>query len=145
MNNNKKILYFICTGNSCRSQMAEGFAKLYSNNEFEIFSGGIEAHGLNPKAVEVMKEIGIDISKQTSDILDENILFKSYYVITLCGDAKDKCPSLPSSVKSMHWDLQDPARATGTDEDIMAKFREVRDIIGKNVKKLINDIKNHQA
>ncbi|ADH60739.1 arsenate reductase (thioredoxin) [Thermoanaerobacter mathranii subsp. mathranii str. A3] len=143
MSKNKKILYFICTGNSCRSQMAEGFGKYYGKGDFEVYSGGVEAHGLNPKAVQVMKEIGIDISNQTSDLLDENILFKADYVITLCGDARDKCPALPPSIKSLHWDLEDPARATGTEEEVLNKFREIRDIIKENVKNLIEDIKKH--
>lgn len=137
----KKILYFICTGNSCRSQMAEGFGKFFGGDDFEVYSGGVEAHGLNPKAVEVMKEIGIDISNQTSDLIDENILFKADYVITLCGDARDKCPALPPSVKSLHWELEDPARAEGTEEEIMNKFREVRDIIKEKVKALIEEIR----
>lgn len=137
----KKILYFICTGNSCRSQMAEGFGRFYGGDDFEVYSGGVEAHGLNPKAVEVMKEIGIDISNQTSDLIDENILFKADYVITLCGDARDKCPALPPSVKSLHWELEDPARAEGTEEEIMNKFREVRDIIKGKVKALIEEIR----
>ncbi|AAM24256.1 MULTISPECIES: arsenate reductase (thioredoxin) [Caldanaerobacter] len=137
----KKILYFICTGNSCRSQMAEGFGKFYGGDDFEVYSGGVEAHGLNSKAVEVMKEIGIDISNQTSDLIDENILFKADYVITLCGDARDKCPALPPSVKSLHWELEDPARAEGTEEEIMNKFREVRDIIKEKVKALIEEIR----
>ncbi|MDI6604725.1 MAG: arsenate reductase (thioredoxin) [Thermoanaerobacteraceae bacterium] len=145
MGSKKNILYFICTGNSCRSQMAEGFGKYYGKDEFEIYSGGVETHGLNPKAVQVMKEIGIDISNQTSDLLDENILFKANYVITLCGDARDKCPALPSSIQSMHWDLDDPARATGTEEEVLNKFRTTRDIIGEKVKKLIEDIKNHRT
>lgn len=140
MVNDKKILYFICTGNSCRSQMAEGFAKHYGNGKFEVYSGGIEAHGLNPKAVKVMSEIGIDISNQTSDLINEDILFKSDYVITLCGDARDKCPVLPPSIKNIHWGLDDPAKATGSEEEILNKFREVRDIIEKKVKNLIESV-----
>jgi arsenate reductase len=137
----KKILYFICTGNSCRSQMAEGFAKFYGGDDFEVYSGGVEAHGLNPRAVEVMKEIGIDISNQTSDLIDENILFRADYVITLCGDAREQCPVLPPPIKSLHWELEDPARAEGTEEEIMNKFREVRDIIKEKVKALIEEIR----
>jgi len=121
--------------------MAEGFGKFYGGDDFEVYSGGVEAHGLNSKAVEVMKEIGIDISNQTSDLIDENILFKADYVITLCGDARDKCPALPPSVKSLHWELEDPARAEGTEEEIMNKFREVRDIIKEKVKALIEEIR----
>lgn len=140
MVNDKKIIYFICTGNSCRSQMAEGFAKYYGNGKVEVYSGGIETHGLNPRAVKVMSEIGIDISNQTSDLINEDILFKSDYVITLCGDARDKCPVLPASVKNIHWGLEDPAKATGSEQEILNKFREIRDIIEKKVKNLIENI-----
>lgn len=140
MINNKKTLYFMCTGNSCRSQIAEGFAKYYGNENFEIYSGGIEAHGLNLRAVKVMSEIGIDILKQPSDLINEDILFKSDYVITLCGDSRDKCPVLPPSIKNIHCGLEDPAKATGTEEEILNKFREVRDIIKENVRNLIENI-----
>lgn len=86
----KKILYFLCTGNSCRSQIAEGFGKKYLGDEYDVYSAGIEAHGLNPNALKAMKEVDIDISNQTSDIIDPTLLNKTDYVITLCGDANDK-------------------------------------------------------
>ncbi len=91
----KKIIYFLCTGNSCRSQMAEGFGKKYLSDEFEVYSAGIEAHGLNPKAVKAMNEVSVDITNQTSDMIDADILQKADYLITLCGDANDKCPMTP--------------------------------------------------
>ncbi|HEY8436045.1 MAG TPA: arsenate reductase (thioredoxin) [Haloplasmataceae bacterium] len=136
----KKIIYFLCTGNSCRSQMAEGFGKKYLGDRFEVYSAGIEAHGLNPRAVKVMAEKGIDISDQTSDVIDPDILNCADYVITLCGDAKDKCPMTPPHVKRLHWGLEDPAKATGTEEEIMAKFRSVRDAIEARIKQFAKEV-----
>lgn len=132
----KKIIYFLCTGNSCRSQMAEGWAKHYLNqDEWDVKSAGIEAHGLNPKAVKAMEEVGIDISKQTSDIIDLEILNNADFVVTLCGDAKDKCPVTPPHVKRNHWGFDDPAKAEGTEEEIWQVFQRVRDEIGERIKR----------
>ncbi|APX71849.1 arsenate reductase (thioredoxin) [Companilactobacillus allii] len=121
-----KKIYFICTGNSCRSQMAEGFAKKYLP-DWEVRSAGVEVHGLNPKAVEVMAEKGIDISHNTSDLIDPEYFNKCDFVVTLCGDARDRCPRVPSGVTHLHWGLNDPAKASGSDVDILNVFREVRD------------------
>ena len=129
----KPIIYFLCTGNSCRSQMAEGFGKKYLGDHFEVYSAGIEAHGLNPYAVKAMSEIRLDISHHTSDLIDPEILNKADYVITLCGDANDKCPITPPPVKRLHWGLEDPAKAAGTEEEIQAKFRDVRDNIRERI------------
>ncbi|OEG00384.1 arsenate reductase (thioredoxin) [Vulcanibacillus modesticaldus] len=145
MENNKPIIYFICTGNSCRSQMAEGFGKKYANEDFAIYSAGIEAHGLNPKAVISMKEVGIDISNQTSDIIDDQLLNNAMYAITLCGDAEERCPYTPPHVKRLHWGLPDPAKATGTEEEIMAVFRHVRDQIDKLVYDLLQEIRQENT
>lgn len=132
----KKIIYFLCTGNSCRSQMAEGWAKHYLNQaEWDVKTAGIEAHGLNPKAVKAMEEVGIDISKQTSDIIDLEILNNADFVVTLCGDAKDKCPVTPPHVKRNHWGFDDPAKAEGTEEEIWQVFQRVRDEIGERIKR----------
>src|SRR5699024_12695976 len=87
----KKTLYFLCTGNSCRSQMAEGVGKKYLSDEYDVYSAGIEAHGLNPNAVKARKEVDVDISTQTSDLIDRDVLNNEDFVITLCGDAKDRC------------------------------------------------------
>lgn len=130
----KKIIYFLCTGNSCRSQMAEGWAKKYLSNDWNVYSAGIEAHGLNPKAVQAMSEVGIDISGQTSDIIDPQLLNRSDLVITLCGDAADKCPVTPPQVKREHWGFDDPAKAQGTDEEKWAVFQRVRDQVGGRIK-----------
>ena len=132
----KKIIYFLCTGNSCRSQMAEGWAKEYLNqDEWEVKSAGIEAHGLNPNAVKAMIEAGIDISNQTSDIIDSKILNKSALAVTLCGDAKDNCPVTPPAVKREHWGFEDPAKTEGTEEEKWAVFQRVRDEIGERIKR----------
>lgn len=141
MDNKKKIIYFICTGNSCRSQMAEGFGKKYADEEFEIYSAGIEAHGLNPRAVQSMKEAGVDISKHSSEIIDNELLLKAAYAVTLCGDAEERCPYTPPIVKRLHWGLEDPAKATGTEEEIMSVFHKIRDQIDELVYNLIEEVK----
>lgn len=140
----KKVVYFICTGNSCRSQMAEGFGKKYAEGEIEVYSAGVEAHGLNPRAVEIMKEAGVDISNHKSEIIDTELLNKSTYAITLCGDAEERCPYTPPHVKRLHWGLEDPAKATGTEEEIMATFRKVRDQVDKLVYNIIQEIKTSE-
>jgi arsenate reductase len=129
----KKTLYFLCTGNSCRSQMAEAWGKKYLGDEWQVLSAGIEAHGLNPKAVKAMNEVGLDISNQTSDIIDPDILNNADFVVTLCGDAADKCPMTPPHVKREHWGFDDPAKAEGTDEEKWATFQRVRDEIGERI------------
>ncbi len=130
----KKTLYFLCTGNSCRSQMAEGWGKKYLGEEWQVLSAGIEAHGVNPNAVKAMNEVGIDISNQTSDIIDPQILNNADFVVTLCGDAADKCPMTPPHIKRDHWGFDDPAKAEGTDEEKWAFFQRVRDEIGIRIK-----------
>lgn len=123
-----KIL-FLCTGNSCRSQMAEGFAKYYFPHLFDVYSAGTKPQELNKYAVKVMKEIGIDISKQYSkNVLD--LMDKDFdYVITLCGDAKENCPVFPKKSKVYHKGFKDPANAKGSEEEILKIYREVRDQI----------------
>ncbi|MED3646564.1 arsenate reductase (thioredoxin) [Halalkalibacterium halodurans] len=131
---NKKVIYFLCTGNSCRSQMAEGWGKKYLGDEWDVYSAGIEAHGVNPNAVKAMKEIGIDISEQTSDTIDQELLQKADLVVTLCGHAADVCPATPSNKERVHWGFDDPAKAEGTDEEKWAVFCRVRDEIGERIK-----------
>ena len=130
----KKTLYFLCTGNSCRSQMAEGWGKKYLGEEWEVKSAGIEAHGLNPKAVKAMAEAGVDISRQTSDVIDPHILNHADFVVTLCGDAADKCPVTPPTVRREHWGFDDPAKAEGTDEEKWETFQRVRDEIEARIR-----------
>ncbi len=129
-------IYFICTGNSCRSQMAEGFAKQLFGPNWEVASAGIETHGVNPLAVKVMQEVDVDISQQTSKLIDQDYLNTCALVVTLCGDARDRCPMTPPSVQKMHWPLPDPAQATGTEAERLVVFRQVRDQIQKNVAEL---------
>lgn len=130
----KKTIYFLCTGNSCRSQMAEGWAKKYLGDSWNVYSAGIETHGLNPKAVKAMSEVGIDIANQTSDLIDTDLLNRSDLVVTLCGDAADKCPMTPPGVRKEHWGFDDPAKAQGNDEEKWAVFQRVRDQIGERIR-----------
>ena len=128
-----KKVYFLCTGNSCRSQIAEGYGHKILEG-WEVRSAGIEMHGLNPRAVKVMAEEGIDISSQKSELIDLDYFNECDLIITLCGDALDKCPMIPKGVNHEHWDLQDPAHATGTESEILAEFRKTRDLIKEQVK-----------
>ncbi|MUV38471.1 Arsenate reductase (glutaredoxin) [Lentibacillus sp. JNUCC-1] len=130
----KPIIYFLCTGNSCRSQMAEGFGKKYLGEEWDVRSAGIEAHGLNPKAVKVMAEKDVDISRQASSVIHPDILQQVELVVTLCGDAKDNCPMTPPHVNKAHWGFPDPAKATGTEAEKWCAFQDVRDQIEARIK-----------
>jgi arsenate reductase (thioredoxin) len=124
----KKILV-LCTGNSCRSQMAHGYLKHFAGNRAEIYSAGVETHGLNPKAVHFMKEDGIDISHHTSNLVDEYAGIDFDFVITVCDNAKERCPVFPSKAKKFHQDFPDPSKVSGTDEEIAAAFRRTREMI----------------
>ncbi|WP_340296425.1 arsenate reductase (thioredoxin) [Staphylococcus coagulans] len=124
----KKTIYFICTGNSCRSQMAEGWGKKILGKNWNVYSAGIETHGVNPKAIEAMKEVNIDISNHTSDLIDDDILKQSDLVVTLCSDADNNCPTLPPNVKKKHWGFDDPAGKE------WSEFQRIRDEIGKKIK-----------
>ncbi|MER2261527.1 MAG: arsenate reductase (thioredoxin) [Psychrobacillus sp.] len=129
-----KIIYFLCTGNSCRSQMAEGWAKQYLSDEWIVKSAGIEAHGLNPNAIKAMNEVDINISNQTSDLIDMDTLHHAELVVTLCGDAADKCPVTPPHVKRVHWGFDDPAKVKGSEEEKWSVFQRVRDEIGERIR-----------
>lgn len=135
----KKSLYFLCTGNSCRSQMAEGWGKKYLGGYWEVRSAGIEAHGLNPSALQAMKEVDIDISNQTSEVIDVELLNQATLVVTLCGDAKDRCPTIPPHVKHSHWGFDDPAKAVGSEEDVWKEFQRIRDEIGERMKQFAKE------
>jgi len=132
----KKILV-LCTGNSCRSQIAEAYLRKFAQNKAEIFSAGIEAHGLNPNAIITMQEDGIDISKHTSNTIDEYLGMQFDLVITVCDNAKERCPVFPSSAKVFHHNFPDPAKATGSKEEILQQFREVREMIKEYSSKFI--------
>src|SRR4030066_40524 len=118
----KKVM-FLCTANSCRSQMAEGFAREFGRGIIEIYSAGLIAAGVHKRAIAVMKEIGIDISNQKSKVIDEDLLRKMDIVVTLCGNAEDSCPWTPPYIKRIHWPIKDPVGTTGTEEEIMNGLR----------------------
>ena len=128
---------FLCTGNSCRSQMAEAWARALGDDGLEFQSAGIEAHGKNPRALQVMQEAGIDISGQESTRLTDAMLDWAERVVTVCGHAEEHCPVLPPGTRKEHWPLDDPAKATGSDVEIMAVFRASRDDIRERVLNLI--------
>jgi arsenate reductase (thioredoxin) len=134
----KKILV-LCTGNSCRSQMAEGYLKHFAGDKAEVWSAGVETHGVNPRAVAIMKEDGIDISRQTSNNINEYRDIDFDYVITVCDNAKERCPWFPSKAEKFHYNFPDPAKATGSEEEIMGKFREVREMIKEYSRKFAQD------
>jgi|SRR6185369_12933071 len=130
---------FLCTGNSARSQMAEAFLRKYGEDIFEPHSAGLEPKGVNPLTVKVMNEVGIDISNQQSKSIDTylgKVLFQ--YLITVCDDADQNCPvGIPGVETRMHWSFEDPARFEGNEEERLAKFREVRDLIEKKIKEWV--------
>lgn len=134
-----KIL-FVCTGNSARSQMAEGFARSLGQGRIEAYSAGVEPTRLNPHAVAVMREKGIDISGQRSKVFDEELARQMDVVITVCGNADERCPILPPEVKRLHWPLEDPAAAKGTELEVLAEFRKIRDQIEKHVRALAQTV-----
>ena len=124
-----KQILVLCTGNSCRSQIAEGYLQKFAGNHAVVYSAGIETHGVNPKAIEVMAEDGVDISHHTSNNVDEYTNIPFDYVITVCDNAKENCPYFPTNAQRFHFNFPDPAKATGTPEEIMNEFRRVRDMI----------------
>lgn len=134
----KKILV-LCTGNSCRSQIAEGYLRYYANNKALIYSAGIETHGVNPKAIQIMKEDGIDISTHTSNHIDEYSDIDFDFVITVCDNAKENCPFFPTKAKKFHYNFPDPAKATGNEEEITHQFRVVRDLIKQYAQNFISE------
>lgn len=117
--------------------MAEGWLRVIGGNRFNVHSAGIEAHGKNPRAVAAMKEVNVDISGQESKTLNNALLQRADVVVTVCGHADEQCPVLPPGVEKAHWPLADPAKATGTDEEIALAFRRTRDEIERRVRKLV--------
>lgn len=124
-----KNILVLCTGNSCRSQIAEGYLRQFSGARARVYSAGVETHGVNPRAVQVMAEDRIDISGHTSNHIDEYTTVPFDFVITVCDNARERCPYLPSDAKKFHYNFPDPAKVTGTEEEIMEEFRTVRDTI----------------
>jgi arsenate reductase len=122
----KKKILVVCTGNSCRSQIAEGYLRKIAGDKAEVYSAGVETHGVNPLAIETMKEDGVDISSQTSNNMNEYLNLDFDFVITVCDDAKERCPFFPTTAKKFHQNFPDPAKATGSEGEIKAQFRQVR-------------------
>jgi arsenate reductase len=137
----KKVM-FLCTANSCRSQMAEGLARESGKGLLEVHSAGLFAAGVHKRAIAVMKEIGIDISKQKSKEINKDLLKQMDIVITLCGNAEDSCPWTPPYIKRIHWPIKDPVGTAGTEEEIMNEFRRARNEIKDKVQELVKEI-NH--
>ena len=134
----KKVLV-LCTGNSCRSQIAEGYLRYFAGNKAEVYSAGVETHGVNPRAIATMKEDGIDISGHTSNNIDEYRNIDFDFVITVCDNAKERCPFFPSNAKKFHYNFPDPAKATGTEQEILQQFRSVIQLIKDYCKQFVTD------
>ena len=132
----KKKVLFLCTGNSCRSQMAEGFLKDMAPDEFEVFSAGTDPTQINPASLRTMQEEGIDISDQKSESVNKYVGEKFNYVITVCGSAKETCPVFPGKYTQIHWDIEDPAEKSATNEETSA-FRITREIIKEKIKRFL--------
>ncbi|NSL89322.1 arsenate reductase ArsC [Chitinophaga sp. Mgbs1] len=134
----KKILV-LCTGNSCRSQMAEGYLKHFAGDNAEVYSAGVETHGVNPRAIATMQADGIDIADHTSNNIDEYRSIDFDFVITVCDNAKERCPFFPSGARKFHYNFPDPAKATGTEAEIMEQFKAVREEIKKYSRNFIQE------
>jgi len=134
----KKRVLFLCTGNSARSQMAEGFLRHLAGDKFEVYSAGVNPTLVNPLAIKVMDEAGIDILAQKSKSVMEFIGQKFDYVITVCDNARKTCPVFPGRYQKIHWDLEDPAQASGTEEEKLIIFRKIRNQIKENIITFLN-------
>ena len=134
-----KNILVLCTGNSCRSQIAHGFLASMTAGKAIIYSAGVETHGVNPKAIATMKEIGIDISNHTSNNITEYLGIDFDYVITVCDNAKERCPYFPTKAVKLHYNFPDPAKAAGTDDEINEQFRAVRSLIKDYCEQFVNE------
>jgi arsenate reductase len=133
----KKILV-LCTGNSCRSQLAEGYLRHFAGDRAEVYSAGVETHGVNPRAIATMQHDGLDISAHTSNHVDEYQNIDFDYIITVCDHAKERCPYFPGTAQRFHYNFPDPAKATGTEAEIDAEFDRVRDLIKAYTREFIH-------
>jgi arsenate reductase len=134
-----KNILVLCTGNSCRSQIAEGFLKYFAGDKASVYSAGVETHGVNPRAITIMQEDGIDISHHTSNHVNEYLNINFDFVITVCDHAKERCPYLPTDAKKFHYNFPDPAKFQGNEEDTMAEFRRVREMIKAYCRQFVKD------
>lgn len=138
----KKKILVLCTGNSCRSQIAHGYLNHFAEHSLDVYSAGVETHGVNPRAITIMKEDGVDISHHTSNHVGEYTNKEFDFVLTVCDNAKENCPYFPAKVKSFHYDFPDPAKAKGTEEQITAQFRNTRDLIRRYIRDFVKDYVN---
>ena len=134
-----KQILVLCTGNSCRSQMAEGYLRHFANGRAKIYSAGIETHGINPRAIAVMREDGIDISQHTSNKIEEYSNLDFDYIITVCDNAKENCPYFPSTAKRLHHNFPDPAKWKDSHEEIIQQFIKVRNLVKIYCEKFIEE------
>lgn len=140
--NRKLRILVLCTGNSCRSQMAEGYFRHFGGPRVEVFSAGTEPKGVNPRAIQVMAEIGIDISGHTSNHVSEYVNKSFDYLITVCDNAATNCPRFPGEGIRLHWPFDDPADAHGPEDEVIESFRRVRNEIGEKVKTWLEEVLN---
>ena len=136
-NEGRKRVLILCTGNSARSQMAEGLLREIGGDAFEVFSAGVAPSHVRPLAIEAMKEIGIDISRHRSKSLDEFLGQEFAYVITVCDNANERCPVFPGAVKLIHWSIEDPAAAAGDDDAQLEVFRRVRQELERRLSEFV--------
>ena len=132
---------FLCTGNTCRSQMAEGFARELGKGVVEAYSAGLTPSRVHPRAVQVMGELGIDISGQSSKSIDDALLRRMDVIITLCGHAEEMCPMTPPEIKRIHWPIDDPVSAVGTEEEVLREFRRARDEIRGKIEQFVSELR----
>jgi arsenate reductase len=137
-----KNILVLCTGNSCRSQIAHGFLAAMTAGKAHVYSAGVETHGVNPKAIATMKEIGIDISHHSSNNITEYFGVNFDYVITVCDNAKERCPYFPTKAIKLHYNFPDPAKAIGTEDEINKQFRSVRTMIKTYCEKFVEEYIN---
>jgi len=140
MASDKTQVLFPCTGNSCRSQKAEAWARALGGNWLEVRSAGIETHGKNPRAIAMMAESGVDISGQESPRLTDEMLFWADCLVTVCGHDDEHCPVLPPGVRKLHWPLENPVRAEGSEAEMFQVFRNSRDEIRRRVTELLKSL-----
>ncbi|GBF50839.1 protein-tyrosine-phosphatase [Leptospira ryugenii] len=134
-----KHILVLCTGNSCRSQMAEGWLRKFAGEKAKVWSAGIETHGVNPRAIQTMAEYGIDISKHTSNHINEYKDIEFHYIITVCDHAKENCPYFPSMAKRFHHNFSDPSKLKGSEDEIKAAFRETCEEIRDYSEKFVSE------
>ena len=137
-----KNILVLCTGNSCRSQIAHGFLAAMTAGKANVYSAGVETHGVNPKAISTMREIGINISHHSSNNITEYFDVNFDYVITVCDNAKERCPYFPTKAVKLHYNFPDPAKAIGTDDEINEQFRSVRTLIKEYCEKFVEEYIN---